>query len=154
MTNSPAENQDASALKRALFALKDMRAKLDEVERAKNEPIAVVGMACRIPGGVNTPEEFWQMLHEGSEGIRDIPSERWDVDAYYDPDPDVPGKMMSRRGGFLDQIDGFDPQFFGISPREATTIDPQQRLLLEASWEALENAGYAPSKLVGSQTGV
>ncbi len=155
MTDSAVDNnQDQSALKRALFALKDMRTKLEEIEKVKTEPIAVVGMACRIPGEVNTPEEFWNLLHEGREGVGDIPEGRWDVESFYSPDPDVPGKMISRRGGFLKNIDQFDPQFFGISPREATTIDPQQRLLLETSWEALENSGYSPAKLAGSQTGV
>lgn len=154
MTDLPMENADQSALRRALFALKDMRAKLDAVERAKHEPIAVIGMGCRFPGGANDPEAFWNLLHNGVDAITEIPPDRWDVDAYYDPDPDAPGKMNTKFGSFLDQIDQFDPQFFGISPREAASIDPQQRLLLETSWEALENAGYSAAKLVDSQTGV
>ncbi len=127
---------------------------LKKLRQSKTEPIAVVGMACRIPGDINTPEDFWDLLHEGREGVGDIPPGRWDVETYYSPDAEVPGKMISRRGGFLNHIDQFDPQFFGISPREAATIDPQQRLLLETSWEAIENAGYSPAKLAGSQTGV
>lgn len=154
MTDFPMENTDQSALKRALFALKDMRAKLEAVERAKNEPIAIIGMGCRFPGSVDSPESFWDLLHNGVDTVSEIPPGRWDVDAYYDPDPDAPGKMNTKFGSFLDQIDQFDPQFFGISPREAVSIDPQQRLLLETTWEALENSGYSAAKLVDSQTGV
>ncbi|MCA0456387.1 MAG: type I polyketide synthase [Chloroflexi bacterium] len=131
-----------------------MRAKLDQIEQGKTEPIAVIGMACRFPGEANTPDAFWDLLHEGREGVAEMPTDRWDVDSFYSPDPEALGKMISRRGGFLKGIKEFDPQFFGISPREAITLDPQQRLLLETSWEALENAGYAPTSLAESQTGV
>src|SRR5581483_7292867 len=115
---------------------------------------AVVGIGLRFPGGANDPAAFWQLLRDGVDAIRDVPRERWDVEAYYDPDPDAPGKMNIRCGGFLDDVDKFDPQFFGIAPREATSMDPQQRLLLEVTWEALEHAGQAPRELLGSQTGV
>jgi len=118
------------------------------------EPIAIVGMGCRFPGGANTPESFWQLLHNGIDAITDIPPSRWDIKTYYDPNPDAPGKMYVKAGGFLENIDQFDPLFFGMSPREAINLDPQQRLLLEVSWEALENASVAPSQLSGSQTGV
>ncbi len=121
---------------------------------AWGEPIAIIGMGCRFPGGANTPESFWQLLHNGTDAITDIPPSRWDLKTYYDPDPDAPGKMYIKAGGFLDDIDKFDPLFFGMSPREAISLDPQQRLLLEVSWEALEKAGIAPSQLSGSQTGV
>ncbi len=148
------DHQDSAALKRALVALKDMRSKLDAMEHAKTEPIAIIGMGCRFPGGANTPEAFWKLLNSGVDGITDVPADRWDVDAYYDPDPNAAGKMYVRKSGFIDQIDQFEPQFFGISAREAMSMDPQQRLLLEVTWEALEYAGLIPSQLAGSQTGV
>ena len=118
-----------------------------------NEPIAIVGLACRFPGARDA-DEFWQLLADGVDMIREIPDDRYDVDDFYDPDPDAAGKIYSRYGGFLDGIDGFDPEFFGISPREAVWIDPQQRLVLETAWEGLERAGYAPSALRGSRSGV
>src|SRR5690606_20014339 len=107
-----------------------------------------------FPGGANSPEAFWQLLYNGIDTVTEVPAERWDVDAYYDPDPDAPGKSYTRWGAFLKDIDQFDPQFFGISPREAASMDPQQRLLLEVAWEALEYAGLAPAGLNNSQTGV
>jgi acyl transferase domain-containing protein len=143
-----------SPLKKALLALEEMQTKLKAIERQKKEPIAIIGLGCRFPGGVNNPESFWQLLHDGVDAITEIPADRWDMEAYYDPDPDAPGKMYTRYGGFLDEIDKFDAQFFGISPREAVSMDPQHRLLLEVSWEAMENAGLMPEKLGNSQTGV
>jgi acyl transferase domain-containing protein/acyl carrier protein len=119
-----------------------------------HEQIAIIGMACRFPGGANSPELFWQLLTTGVDAIGEIPADRFDIDTYYDPTPAVPGKVAARRGGFLDQVDRFDATFFGISPREAERMDPQQRLLLESSWEALEGAGQIPARLLGSQTGV
>jgi myxalamid-type polyketide synthase MxaB len=117
------------------------------------EPVAVVGMACRFPGGTN-PDEFWDFLARGGDAIREIPAERWDVDAYYDPDPDARGKMYTRNGGFIPDFDQFSAAFFGISPREAQFLDPQQRQLLEVHWEALENAGIVPERLATQQVGV
>ncbi len=146
-------SEDLSALQRALLSLREMRAKLQALENAKNDSIAIIGMSCRFPSDVETPEEFWDMLCNGIDAVREVPKERWDIDAYYDPHPEVPGKMYTRYGSFLSQVDQFDPLFFGISPREAISMDPQQRLLLELSWEALERAGYAPTKLP-IQTGV
>ncbi|WP_437512398.1 SDR family NAD(P)-dependent oxidoreductase [Sorangium sp. So ce1099] len=121
---------------------------------SKDEPIAIVGLGCRFPGGVRSPEDFWRLLREGRDPIGEVPSDRWDIDAFYDPDPDAPGKMTTRYGGFLNGIDRFDAAFFGISAREAKGMDPQQRLLLEVTWEALERAGYAPDSLAGTSTGV
>jgi myxalamid-type polyketide synthase MxaB len=117
------------------------------------EPIAVTGMACRFPGASDL-EAFWDVLHGGIDAISEVPAERWDIDFFYDPDPNAPGKIYTRFGGFLKQVDMFDAQFFGISPREALSLDPQQRMLLELSWEALERAGTPPDRLFGSKTGV
>lgn len=119
---------------------------------SETEPIAIIGMGCRFPGA-RDPEDFWQLLRDGVDAITEIPKERWDLRAFYDPNPEISGKMNTRWGGFLDQVDQFDPRFFSISPRETENIDPQQRLLLEVSWEALESAGHAPDKLSGSQCG-
>ena len=117
-----------------------------------SEPVAVVGLGCRFPGA-DSPDAFWQLLADEVDAVREIPADRWDAAAFYDPDT-AQGKMNTRWGGFLDRIDEFDPQFFGISPREAARIDPQQRLMLEVAWEALENSGQAPSQLAGSNTAV
>ncbi|BBZ66357.1 putative polyketide synthase [Mycolicibacterium insubricum] len=118
-----------------------------------DEPIAIVGLSCRFPGAPN-PEAFWELLSGGVDAIREVPEDRFDIDEFYDPDPETPGKTYTRFGGFLDGIDGFDPEFFGISPREAVWIEPQQRLILETVWEGLERAGYSPASLRGSRTGV
>ena len=108
-----------------------------------DEPIAIVAVSCRFPGAPD-PEAFWEVLSGGVDAIREVPEDRFDIDEFYDPDPETPGKTYTRFGGFLDGIDGFDPEFFGISPREAVWIEPQQRLMLETAWEGLERAGYAP----------
>ncbi len=117
------------------------------------EPIAIIGLGCRFPGADN-PEAFWQLMRNGGDAIADIPPERWDIERFYDPTPATAKKMYSRQGGFLKNVDQFDPQFFRISPLEATYLDPQQRLLLEVTWEALENAAIVPETLAGSQSGV
>jgi acyl transferase domain-containing protein/acyl carrier protein len=121
---------------------------------AKEEPIAIVGAGCRYPGGADDLESLWRILDEGTDAITEMPIERWDANAIYDPDPSVPGKSMVKHGGFLREIDRFDPAFFGISPREARAMDPQQRILLEVAWEAIEHAGQTPEMLEDSQTGV
>src|SRR5437867_3934713 len=141
---------DLSPLKLALVA-QELR-----TERAllRAEPIAIVGMGCRFPGGAVDPAGFWRVLRDGVDGITEVPADRWDVEAYYDADKNTAGKMYTRSGGFLGRVDTFDAAFFGISPREAASMDPQQRLLLEVAWEALEHAGQAPGALGGSRTGV
>ncbi|MCC5615730.1 acyltransferase domain-containing protein [Nostoc sp. CHAB 5836] len=140
-------------LKNALLAVREMRSKLEAMERAKTEPIAIIGMGCRFPGA-NNLQTFWSLLHDGVDAITEVPKDRWNIDEFYDPDPDAPGKMYVKNAGFLDQVDQFDAQFFGITPREVENMDPQQRLLLEVSWEAIEQAGIAPDRLRNSQTGV
>ncbi|SCL23262.1 Acyl transferase domain-containing protein [Micromonospora pallida] len=154
MSDRTARTDQLSPLQRALLGIRELRAQLDEVERAKTEPIAVIGMGCRLPGGANDPESFWRLLRDGRDVIREMPADRWDTDAYFDPDPEAPGKMSTRWGGFLDEIDGFDPGFFGISPWEAANMDPQQRLMLEVAQEAFDDAGQVRDQLQGSRTGV
>ena len=148
------ESSELSQLKRALVALKEMRSRLDAVEKARTEPIAVIGMGCRFPGGANSPEAFWQLLQDGVDAVTEVPPSRWDRDALYSADPETPGKTNTRFGAFLANVDQFDPYFFGISPHEAVFMDPQQRLLLEVAWEALENAGLTRQQLAGSDTAV
>lgn len=142
-----------SGVKLALLA-RQMREQTENIELVNAEPIAIIGMGCRFPGGANNPEKFWELLKNGVDAITEIPADRWDINEIYDPDHTTPGKMNTRWGGFLDQIDGFDPGFFGIPPREAAQMDPQQRLVLEVSYEALENAGQSREKVSGRQVGV
>jgi acyl transferase domain-containing protein len=118
------------------------------------DPVAVIGMACRLPGGIDSPELLWEALLRGDDLITEIPAERWDAEEYYDPELGVPRRSVSRWGGFLDDVFGFDAAFFGLGEREAAAIDPQHRLLLETSWEAIEHSGRAPASLAGSSTGV
>ncbi|OLP03100.1 polyketide synthase [Mycolicibacterium porcinum] len=117
-------------------------------------PIAVIGMGCRLPGGIDSPAGFWQALLRRDDLVTKVPIDRWDADEYYDPEPGVPGRSVSKWGAFLDDVAGFDADFFGYGEREAPSIDPQHRLLLETSWEALEHAGLAPTDISGSLTGV
>jgi amino acid adenylation domain-containing protein/non-ribosomal peptide synthase protein (TIGR01720 family) len=142
-----------SVAKRALLA-QELAARLDALEAERREPIAIIGMACRFPGGASDPEAFWRLLRSGADAVREVPAERWNAEEYFDPDPRSPGKTVGRTGGFLDSADGFDAHFFHISPHEAERMDPQHRWVLEVAWEALESAAQPPEALVESATGV
>ncbi len=127
----------------------------ETVAAGEADAIAIVGMGCRFPGGADSPDAYWNLLRQGQSAVTEIPPDRWDVDEFYDPNPETPGTMYTRWGAFLqDGVDRFDAAFFGISPREAADMDPQQRLLLEVAWEALEHGGIAPTRLAGTETGV
>lgn len=150
----PANDTNLTPEKQALLALRNMKRKLEELERARTEPVAIVGIGCRYPGGVTGPDSFWQLLRGKVDAIQEIPPERFRIDDIYDPDPTKPGKTNTRWAGLLDHVDEFDPEFFGISPREAVRMDPQQRLFLEVAWEALEHAGINPKTLAGTSASV
>ena len=150
----PTGTGTSTALQRALVTVRDLRARLEAGERAGTEPIAIIGMGCRFPGGADGPDAFWERLRDGADLISEVPADRWSADDLYDGDPAAPGKVGSRWGGFLDGIDRFDAAFFGISPREASRMDPQQRIMLEVAWEAFESAGQTRDGLAGSATGV
>lgn len=153
MTESSGSPTELSPVKQALLEIRRLNARIAELEKARPEPIAVTGMALRFPGA-NGPDSFWNLLANGVDAVQEVPPSRWDLDQFYSPEQQVPGKMSTRFGAFLDNIDQFDARFFGISPREAASMDPQQRLLLETAWEALERAGQAPDQLFDSQTSV
>jgi acyl transferase domain-containing protein len=147
-------SETMTPLQRAFLALEEAETRLAAKQRAAREPIAIIGVACRVPGGGDDPASFWRLMHDGVDAITPVPTDRWDHTALFDPDPATPGRIATRSGGFLRSIDTFDAALFGIAPREAEGMDPQQRLLLEVAWEGLEHAGQAPDRLQESATGV
>ncbi|HKB11600.1 MAG TPA: polyketide synthase, partial [Vicinamibacterales bacterium] len=150
----PAAGSGLNALQQAALAVQQLRRRVDQLEGERREPIAIVGTACRFPGGVATPDALWEFLRAGGDAVRGVPADRWDADRYFDPNPDRGGTIYTRHGSFLDGVDLFDAPFFGLSAREAESLDPQQRLLLEVAWEALERGGQAPDALRETRTGV
>ena len=153
MFDYPSVDRVADFLAQALARVKPQAPAAPGPAAPAAEPIAIIGMGCRFPGAEGT-EAFWRLLRQGEDAIQEVPASRWDVDEFYDPDPDAEGKMVTRWGGFLPHVDEFDADFFGIAPREAAAMDPQQRLLLEVAWEALQDALLPPEDLMGSPTGV
>jgi len=151
--NASAGDSRAAQL-RMLRALDDASARIEALERGLNEPIAVIGLGCRFPAGSRDAASFWRSLRDGVDAIGDIPGDRWDAAAYFDPRPEQPGKICTQAGGFLGEVDRFDAEFFGISPREAVAMDPQQRLLLEVAHEALDGAGQLGDRLAENATGI
>ncbi|MBF0153072.1 MAG: amino acid adenylation domain-containing protein [Magnetococcales bacterium] len=159
MTALPAEPSGSapdalSPTKQALLAVREMRARLKAMEESRSEPIAIVGMSCRFPGGADDPERFWHLLQSGTDAISEVPPDRWNAAAWHHADPDAPGRINTRFGGFIGDPTLFDPQFFEISRREAESLDPQQRLLLELTWEAIERANLPLESLRGRSAGV
>ena len=151
---SQPSTQHRDLMKQALRQLEAAEARLQTLQAERSEPIAVIGLGCRFPGGADTPEAYWNLLRDGRDAISKVPPDRWDVERLFNEDPEAPGCVYTKLGGFLPNVDGFDSAFFGISNREAASMDPQHRLLLEVAWETLENAGMPASLVAGAEVGV
>src|SRR5262249_50219880 len=143
----------ATSQRRAVVALRDLRAEIETLRGTENASVAIIGMDCRFPGAPGL-QDFWKLLCEQRSGVTEVPADRWDAMRFFHPEARTPGKIAGRWGGFLTQLDKFDPAFFGISPREAPHVDPRQRVMLEVAWGALEDAGIPPLSLANSATGV
>jgi len=155
MNDASTPEHAAEVLKKTYLAFKRAQARADALEARRSEPVAIIGMACRLPGGANDPESFWDLLRRGGDACGPVPPDRWEGERFYNPAPDAPGQTHAARANFLNvPVDAFDAPFFGISAKEAISLDPQQRLLLEVSWGALEDSGIDPTSLRGSRTGV
>ncbi|NER48711.1 MAG: type I polyketide synthase [Symploca sp. SIO1A3] len=150
----PPHNEQLTPLQKSFLLIEQLEYKLDTLEKSRSEAIAIIGMNCRFPGGASNPEAFWKNLQEGVDSISEVPPDRWNLNDYYDPNPETPGKMYTRYGGFIDQLQEFDAPFFQISAKETIALDPQHRLLLEVTWEALEQGAQNPQQLAGTNTGV
>jgi acyl transferase domain-containing protein/SAM-dependent methyltransferase/acyl carrier protein len=146
--------EDLSPIKKALYEIRNLKGKLQDVTQAQNEPIAIVGVGLRFPGGASDAASYWKILVDRVNTVTEIPAARWNIDDYFDANPEAPGKMYSRHGSFLADTAGFDAHLFGVSPREAIEMDPQHRIALEVAWEALENAGCSPAQAAKSKAGV
>ncbi|MBM3854237.1 MAG: polyketide synthase, partial [Verrucomicrobia bacterium] len=143
-----------SPLKQALLAIEELQTRLRASEQKEREPVAIIGLACRFPGGADNPAAFWRLLADGVDAVTEVPASRWNVDDFYDAGAPRPGKTCARHGGFLRDVEHFDPASFGISPREAASMDPQHRVLLEVARDALAASGQLRDRLSGSPTGV
>src|SRR5665213_3410388 len=146
--------EDLSPIKKALYEIRNLKGKLQDLTQAQNEPIAIVGVGLRFPGGASDAASYWKILADRVNTVTEVPVARWKIDDYFDADPEAPGKMYSRHGSFLADTAGFDAHLFGVSPREAIEMDPQHRIALEVAWEALENAGCSPAHASKSKAGV
>ncbi|MEP7245883.1 MAG: beta-ketoacyl synthase N-terminal-like domain-containing protein [Gammaproteobacteria bacterium] len=154
VTATDVSGEALSPVKRALIEVRELRKRVAMYEAERSEPVAIVGMGCRLPGGIVDADGLWKLLSRGEHAVSDVPASRWDVNSLFDANPDAAGKMYTRSGAFMHDVDRFDPYFFGIPPREAASMDPQQRLLLEVAWETLENAGLDPTRLAETASGV
>ena len=149
-----AQFEDLSPIKKALYEIRTLKGKLQDLSQSRNEPIAIIGVGLRFPGGASDAASYWKILSDRLSTVTEVPAARWKIDDYYDSDPEAAGKMYSRHGSFLADIAGFDAHLFGVSPREAIEMDPQHRIALEVAWEALENAGCSPAQASRSKAGV
>ena len=134
--------------------IRQLESEIVRLRSKDQDPLAIIGLGCRFPGGANDPESFWKLLSQGYSAVTEVPADRWDVDKYYSEDERAPGKMYTKYGAFIDNIDQFEPEFFSLTPREAERMDPQQKLFLEVAWEAIESAGLLTEDLFESKTGV